>query len=370
MSIKKTVLLALAFPVPALAGVVVPQVPVPPVRPVTTPTVPTLPQTHQELHAAPAVMPSPAQNGQNTEDAQTEESSPSAENSPSAGLPPLPPEKSLYASAAQSLLPLQPRDLMRFRKKLQATQKASEMPMTPPLAKTEVITIHPNRGGIPVIPMSAGYVTDVSFVNEWGQPWPVADATVGNGAAFQVMNPIVPGSIQAQTALGDKTGKASGGNAPLKTSTLIVAAKQKYRDSNLSVLLYRLPTPLLFSLQTGVKKVDYRIIVRVDALSPNAMPPIGGLGRAHDAADALLMRALYDTMPQSAKSIPFGYGEAWTLNGKIWLRTRHSILAPAWLATMQSPDGIHAYEIPATESVMLTLNGEPRTIVFEKEHQS
>lgn len=358
---KQTVLIfavLATLPVLAQAGIVTtPQVPLPAAHHIVMPKVPTLPQTTQELNSAPAVMPNPSK-----------ATSTSPNTGATGALPPLPPEKSLYDSASKSLLPLAPKDLIRFRRKLNATQKASETPITPPLAKTEVITIHPNRGGIPVIPMSAGYVTDVSFVNEWGQPWSVADATVGNGTAFQVMNPVSPGSIQAQSALSDKAGKSktSTGNAPTKTSTIIVAAKQKYRDSNLSVLLYHLPTPLLFGLQTGNQSVDYRIIVRVDALSPNALPPPGGTGRSHDAADAILMRALYDTMPQSAQSMPFGYGEAWTLNGKIWLRTRHSILAPAWLATMQSPDGVHAYELPQTESVMMTINGEPQTIVFER----
>lgn len=347
------------FPALAVAGVVVvPQVPVPPVEHIPAPTpIPNLPQTTQELNSAPsAVTVTPA----------AQASAPGA-TLPSATLPPLPPENTLYQSAAKSLLPLHPKDLMNFRKKLQATQKASEVPITPPLAKTEVITVHPNRGNIPVIPMAAGYVTDVSFVNEWGQPWFVEDATVGNGAAFQVVNPVTSGSIQTESALENKEGKTSAnGAAPVKTSTIIVAAKQKFRDSNLSVLLHQLPTPLLFDLQTGQKMVDYRIIVRVDGLPAGAMPPIGGLGRSHDAADAVLMRALYDTMPQSAQSIPFGYGEAWRMNGKVWLRTRHSVLAPAWLATLQSPDGVHAYELPATETAMLTVNGEPRTIVFEQ----
>lgn len=356
MIAKKAILLAAGLFSPlAFAGVVttVPQVPVPPVEHIPPPQpIPTLPQTNQELQSAPSSV-----SVQNPASAQTA----------TPDLPPLPAENSLYQSASQSLLPLKAKDLMKFRKKLQATQKASEAPITPPLAKTEVITVHPNRGGIPVIPMAAGYVTDVSFVNEWGQPWTVDDATVGNGAAFQVVNPVTSGSIQTETALENKEGKTSAnGSAPVKTSTIIVAAKQKFRDSNLSVLLHQLPTPLLFDLQTGQKMVDYRIIVRVEGLPAGAMPPVGGLGRSHEAADAILLRALYDTMPQAAHPVPFGYGEAWSMNGKIWLRTRHSVLSPAWLSTMQSPDGVHAYELPDTATAMLTINGEPRTIIFEK----
>lgn len=348
MTMKKLLpLLGLACAAPALAGVVVPNA-----QPIPSKPIPTLPQTKQELQVQPTVSATPTAN---------------STTATASSVPPLPSEASLYQSASRSLLPLKPKDLMRFRKKLRATQKASEVPITPPIAKTEVITVHPNRGSVPVIPMAAGYVTDVSFVNEWGQPWTVDDATVGNGAAFQVVNPVVAGGIQAETALQDKE-SAQGGKssaASVKTSTIIVAAKQAFRDSNLSVLLHQLPTPLLFNLQTGGTQVDYRIIVRVDALPAGALPPVGGLGRSHAAADAILMRALYDTMPKAAKSVPFGYGEAWKLNGKLWLRTRHSILAPAWLATLQAPDGVHAYELPDTETVMLTVNGEPQTIVFE-----
>lgn len=346
---------AALLPGMALAGVVTstePQVPVPhEIRP-TVPTVPTLPQTRQ-VESAPGSM--SVQPG--TSDTAT---------NPQGALPPLPPEKDLYQSAAKSLLPLTPHDLLKFRKRLQATQQASEVPITPPLSKTVILTVHPNRGSIPVIAMAAGYVTDLSFVNEWGQPWDVDDATVGNGAAFQPVNPVTPGAVAPETALENKEAKTTThGAAPIKTSTIIIAAKQKFRDSNLSVLLHGLPTPLLFNLETGGKTVDYRVIVRVDALPAGAMPPAGGLGRSHDGADAILMRALYDTMPRAAQSIPFGYGEAWKLNGHVWLRTRHSILAPAWLATLQSPDGVHAYELPTTNTAMLTINGNPRTVLLD-----
>ena len=40
----------------------------------------------------------------------------------------------------------------------------------------------------------------------------------------------------------------------------------------------------------------------------------------------------------------------------------------AWLATLQSPDGVHAYELPITATAMLLINGEPRTIIFEETH--
>ena len=342
-SIAYLVSLSLAATGIAQAAVMVNNsVPVPAATPIKTTPIPTLPQTRQVMNAPASMQAAP--------------------KNLAAKLPPLPPESSLYHSAAKSLLPLSPKDLLQFRKRLDATQQASEVPIAPPQARTVVLTVHPNRGSIPVIPMTAGYVTDLSFVNEWGQPWRVSDATVGNGAAFQVVNPTVPGSIATETALEDKESKSAKSAAAIPTSTVIVAAKQKYRDSNLSVLLHGLPTPLLFSLQTGGHQVDYRLIIRVAAVPDGALPPIGGLGRSHDAADALLMRALYDTMPQAAKSIPFGYGDAWKLNGKLWLRTRQTLLSPAWLATLQSPDGVHAYELPATDTVMLSIQGEPHTL--------
>lgn len=357
---KMLMMLMILSPVPAFAGVVTATktpdaVPVPPSIPVHSTPVPTLPQTRQELQSAPSQV-SVDSHGNTVQ---------STASAPA--LPPLPPEKSLYDTAEKSLLPLKPEDLMKFRKRLQATQEASEKPIAPPLARTKVITVYPNRGGIPVIPMAAGYVTDVSFVDEWGQPWHVSDATVGNGAAFQVVNPTAAGGVAAETALEDKQGKITHQTtSDVATSTIIVAAKQKFRDSNLSVLLHQLPTPLLFNLETGNHQVDYRIIVRVDALPAGSLPPVGGItGRSHDSADAVLMRALYDTMPQSARPVPFGYGEAWFMNGKIWLRTRYSVLSPAWIATMQSPDGVHAYELPSTATAMLSIHGEPQTIVFE-----
>ena len=344
MNLRKSILLLLALPGIASAQVIIanPSISVP-----NTP-VPTLPQTTQELNNAAPPSTGPLQGANPLQGA--------------GGLPPLPSESSLYKSGEKSLLPLKAKDIKAFRKRLNRTERAAQSPIAPPQAVTRVITLHPNRGNIPVIPMSAGYVTDVTFTNEWGQPWHVVDASTGDGAAFRVLNPTSAGSVTAGTAL--KAPKAAtSGNAvsAVPTSTIMIAATEKYRDSNLSVLLHQLPTPLLFNLQTGNAEVDYRVIVRVSALPANAMPPVGGMGRSHDAADAILMRALYDTMPRAARAAPFGYGTAWRLNGKLWVRTRHSILSPAWLATLQTGNGVHAYELPNTRAVMLMVNGNPIT---------
>jgi intracellular multiplication protein IcmK len=59
--------------------------------------------------------------------------------------------------------------------------------------------------------------------------------------------------------------------------------------------------------------------------------------------------------PNKAKplSIPGSNSQAWLAGDKIYLRTRLTLLSPAWVASMSSADGMNAYQIPKTPSILV-----------------
>ncbi len=57
--------------------------------------------------------------------------------------------------------------------------------------------------------------------------------------------------------------------------------------------------------------------------------------------------------------------QAWVLGEKIYFRTRFTVLSPGWIGTMSSPDGMHAYEMPKTSSILVSRYGEPAEIKIE-----
>ena len=57
--------------------------------------------------------------------------------------------------------------------------------------------------------------------------------------------------------------------------------------------------------------------------------------------------------------------QAWLLGDKLFLRARLTVLSPGWSGTMVSPDGMHAYELPMTSSILVSRYGEPAEIRIE-----
>jgi intracellular multiplication protein IcmK len=108
----------------------------------------------------------------------------------------------------------------------------------------------------------------------------------------------------------------------------------------------------MVTLISGQKAVDYRIDLRVPGNGPNAQAL---LGRAlPSSADPTLLSILEGVAPKgsTALKISGGAAQGWYANGHLYLRTRLTLISPAWIATMSSPDGMKAYEMPKTPLIL------------------
>jgi intracellular multiplication protein IcmK len=53
------------------------------------------------------------------------------------------------------------------------------------------------------------------------------------------------------------------------------------------------------------------------------------------------------------------------MGDKMFLRTRFTLLSPGWVGKMVSPDGMYAYEVQRSSSVLVSLYGEPVELKIE-----
>jgi intracellular multiplication protein IcmK len=77
-------------------------------------------------------------------------------------------------------------------------------------------------------------------------------------------------------------------------------------------------------------------------------------------ANPILINIL-DGVPPSGSlklNVSGNYGEAWTFGDKLYFRTRLTVLSPAWLGTVSSPDGMHVYEMMNTPTVLASKDGQ------------
>lgn len=247
-----------------------------------------------------------------------------------------------FAGMTQQQLPMTPNQIRTLKKLFDETQRAvSEFPGVPPKPTSSSIAVSLAPGATPpVIRLLGGFVTSLVFVDATGAPWPIEAYDLGDPAGFNIQ--------------WDKKG-----------NTLLVQSITHYKAANLAVQLDGLNTPVMVTLLPGQLAVDYRVDLHVPGLGPNALPLGVGLPGVESP---LLLNVLSGIPPVGSKQLvidPPGYADVWLLNGKLYIRTRATVLSPAWVSTISSSDGTHAYQMPLTPLMMISLNGKPINLAIE-----
>lgn len=234
-------------------------------------------------------------------------------------------------------LPLKPEQIIELHKELDKSQKAVQTPANaPPQPVSSTLTVDLSPGApSPVVRLATGFVTSIVFVDSTGQPWPVLDYSLGNPKNFNIQ--------------WDK-----------KTNSLFIQSTSAYVSTNLAVRLAELDTPIMLSLVTGQREVDYRVDLQVRAHGPNAQAPIVDNSLPAGTSSALL--SVLDGVPPTDSielKVSGDYGRAWVYNNRIIFRTKLTLLSPAWTSSVSSPDGTKVYELMKTPLILASQNGKP-----------
>lgn len=232
--------------------------------------------------------------------------------------------------------PLTPDQIVEMRKAQDRTQRAvATPPDTPARPVSSTLTIDLSPGVTPpVIRLGAGFVTSLVFVDSTGQSWPIADYSLGNPKNFNIQ--------------WDR-----------KTNTLFIQSTTTFSNGNLAIRLATLDTPVMLSLVSGQRDVDYRVDLQVRGRGPNAIAAIVG-GGLPSAPNPLLLSVLDGVPPPGSLELQVSgsCGRAWLYKGRLIFRSHLTVLSPAWTATVSSLDGTHVYEMGPTPLILATQNGK------------
>ena len=247
-----------------------------------------------------------------------------------------------FKDLMDKISPLTPEQILQMRQQEDKTQQAiATTPNTPPIPVSSTLTVDLSPGITPpVVRLASGFVTSLVFVDSSGQPWPIADYSLGN-----------PGDFNIQW---DK-----------KAHTLFIQSTTTYSSANLATRLAKLDTPVMISLVSGQKYVDYRVDLQVQGRGPNALAPM--TGDTLPNASPLLLNALDGIPPPGSQELEVsgGLGRAWLSGGKLIFRTQLIVLSPAWSTIASSPDGTRVYEMIQTPLILASHNGKPIEIVIK-----
>ncbi len=260
-----------------------------------------------------------------------------------------------FEEVKEAVAPLSTKQMHELRNLFNETQRAAsyhgESP-TRPTSSSLVVDLSP--GAVPpVVRLGAGYVTSLVFVDSTGAPWPIKAYDIGNPNLFNVQ--------WHQDVNDEKNGDAM-------TNTLLIQAQTMFRDANLAVVLRGMNTPVMITLLTGQKAVDYRVDMHIPRMGPNAVAQIGlepGTG------SPTLIDFVNNVPPQNSKRLTvkgITRTDAYQLGSTMFIRSPHRLVSPAWVSTMSGADGtIHVYELPKSTTLLMIDHGQVRTVTIEGE---
>ena len=237
------------------------------------------------------------------------------------------------------IFPMSPEQIQELRNVQDLTQRAiATTPGSPPrpVVSTQNVLLSP--GAVPpIVRLGTGYVTSIVFIDQTGQPWPIASYSIGDATRFNIQ--------------WDQ-----------ESNVMMMQGHGAYATGNMAVTLRDLPTPVMVTLVSDQRVVDYRIDLRVQGHGPKAAGAIIA-GTMPSNSSPMLMNLLDGVAPTDAKLLEVdGQAQAWLYNNTLLLRTPMTVLSPSWQATMSSPDGTKVYQLTPTPLVLVSDQGRSTTI--------
>lgn len=249
-----------------------------------------------------------------------------------------------FSQIANQAFPLSPEQIQTLNNMLDETKRAqaSAPQDRPPMPTSTSLIVNLSPGATPpVIRLSNGFVTSLVFIDSTGAPWPIEAYDLGNPSAFNIQ--------------WNK-----------KSNMLMIQALSSYTYGNLAVKLESMNTPVMITLVPGQPAVDYRVDLRIQGIGPEAKPTIQGSGLP-EQADKTLLDILDGISPPNSKKLQVsgGIAEAWEVGKILYVRTRFTLLSPAWVSKMSSADGMNAYKLQITPMLLVSRYGKVLELKIE-----
>lgn len=252
-----------------------------------------------------------------------------------AGLPP-----DIFRGVLDTVMPLSPpqvKEIARDQDKIKRVRVANPGKMPTPISQSIKVSLAPGRAAH-VVRLSANMVTNIVFTDVTGAPWPIKRLVLGNESAFGY-----PTGLEASV-----------------TNILPLYVIEEYGTSNLSVLLEGAAAPIVMTLLTGQKEVDFRLDMNVQGRGPNAKAPVLSVNAQDTASAPTDLVSILDGIPP-AGSVALVSSDSevqgWSLGGRVFVRAKMNLASPRALKAASSADGTRVYEIQETPSLLFIANG-------------
>ena len=250
-----------------------------------------------------------------------------------------------FKKLSESISPLTSEQVKKVRRLWNESQRLKTYTgSAPPRPSNALRVVDLGVGALPtVVRLGAGYVSVVYFFDANGKPWPIRGYNIGNpGIVNVIWNQSTPEEDQSGAGL---------------SNTLMMQAQSLYKPTNMVVLLRGMSTPVLLEVIPGQSEIDYRLDLQV----PKSGPFTDEAGSMPTTVEPVMMDFVNNVAPNNSTQLQVrgGTAQAWSYNGKIYLRTPLTVISPAWISKVVGPNGdVQVYEMANVSVVLALSNGK------------
>ena len=278
--------------------------------------------------------------------------------------------------AVRNAIPLTPEMIQQLQQRYGEVQRAQEQGMqqiAAPVNRGVTTSFAPGQV-TNIIQTVRGYPTAISFFDATGQPWPVGWNTNSNAAN---LNGGSNCNSPPQQGGGDGSPSVNAVGfyvcVPVKGSnTIEITPMSLVPRGGLVVNLQNAPKPLSFLLIAGQSRYDADMSVHVADRGPNAKvlvdtrpgAPVTGAPYLNSMLEGI---APADAVPLSVEGVSPDEVRAWRLGGETYIRTRYTLMSPAWDASENGEGGVTIYAIPSTPVVLLSADQRTVSALLKEE---
>lgn len=280
-----------------------------------------------------------------------------------------------FPATTEDLLLTSPASIIQARKSIIRNSAAQRLPVVEtfddiaePLLdidETFVISSDPSSK-TPILNIARYMSTSVTFVDAYGNPWPIRKVSNFLDGLVQVVRAADP--KQSEQGEGGKGGGGIDPHDPQAGSFTLTADKHG-ATGNLTVYLVNRSQPVTILLEGKSGVFHKEATIKITEVGPQT--DLGKVNRSDEVvvgtkADADLNNALYGIGPigSTAMVVEGGEGRVWVKGTSMYMQTPLSVFSPKVEGVSHANGRYRAYKLPASTVVMAS-NDEGKTVTLK-----
>lgn len=283
-----------------------------------------------------------------------------------------------FPATTDDLLITDPASILKARKSIIRNSAAQRVPVVetfddiaePLLDIDETFEISSDPSSkTPILNIARYMSTSVTFVDAYGNPWPIRKVSNFMEGLVQVVRAADPKQSGGEGGQGE--GGKGGGIDPHdpQAGSFTVTADKHGATGNLTVYLINRSKPITIMLEGKSGVFHKEATIKISEVGPQT--DLGKINRSDEVvvgtkADADLNNALYGIGPigSTAMVVEGGEGRVWVKGTSMYMQTPLSVFSPKVEGASHANGRYRAYKLPASTVVMAS-NDEGKTVTLK-----